>query len=173
MFDIGFSELMVVGVVALVVIGPERLPKVARTAGILMGRMQRYVAGVKADINREMEEFEQLKDLKDLRKEVEAAGSEIEAGMRQNMQDAQQEVQSISSQVGANMAKGANGLNALGQAGIAAAASDHPANQISVSVPDPVEPTRSEASSPQLELALDSSDPAKESAPAHAASGSV
>ncbi len=50
MFDIGFSELMVIGVVALVVIGPERLPKVARTAGHLMGRMQRYVASVKVSV---------------------------------------------------------------------------------------------------------------------------
>ena len=170
MFDIGFTEIMVIGVVALVVIGPERLPKVARTAGILMGRMQRYVAGVKADINREMEEFDQIKDLKNLRKDVEAAGSEIEAGMRQNMQDAQQEVQAISSQVGANMAKSTSGLNALGQASIAAAASDHPANQISTSVPERVAHLES---SPQLELALDSPDSAKESAPAHAASGSA
>ena len=43
MFDVGFSELMVIGIVALVVIGPERLPKVARTAGLLLGRMRRYV----------------------------------------------------------------------------------------------------------------------------------
>ena len=48
MFDIGFSELVVIGIVALVVLGPERLPKVARTAGHLFGRFQRYVAGVKA-----------------------------------------------------------------------------------------------------------------------------
>ena len=166
MFDVGFSEIMVIGVVALVVIGPERLPKVARTAGILMGRMQRYVAGVKADINREMEEFDQIKELKNLRKDVEATGSEIEAGMRKNIQDAQQEVQSISSQVGSNMA---GGLNALGQASIATAASDHPANQISVSVPMPVEPAHSEPS-PQLELPLDPSDSAKAGSPTHAAS---
>ena len=51
MFDIGFSELIVIGIVALVVIGPERLPKVARTAGLLLGRLQRYVNDVKADIN--------------------------------------------------------------------------------------------------------------------------
>lgn len=169
MFDIGFTEIMVIGVVALVVIGPERLPKVARTAGILMGRMQRYVARVKADINREMDEFESLKDLKDLRKDVEAAGGEIESGMRKNMLDAQQAAESISSQVGANMA---GGLNALGQASIAAAATDHPANQISVSVPSPVETVHSEPS-PQLELALDSADPTSESAPARAASGSA
>ena len=55
MFDIGFSELMVIAVVALVVLGPERLPKVARTAGHLFGRLQRYVNDVKADINREIE----------------------------------------------------------------------------------------------------------------------
>jgi len=55
MFDIGFTELIVIGVVALIVIGPERLPKVARTAGHLYGRMQRYVSSVKSDISHEME----------------------------------------------------------------------------------------------------------------------
>ena len=60
MFDIGFSELLVIALVALVVIGPERLPRVARTAGHLLGRLQRYVGDVKSDINREM----QLDELK-------------------------------------------------------------------------------------------------------------
>jgi sec-independent protein translocase protein TatB len=55
MFDVGFSEIVVIAVVALIVIGPERLPKVARTLGHLFGRMQRYVNDVKADISREME----------------------------------------------------------------------------------------------------------------------
>ena len=55
MFDIGFSEIVVIAVVALIVIGPERLPKTARTLGHLFGRLQRYVNDVKADINREME----------------------------------------------------------------------------------------------------------------------
>ena len=50
MFDIAFSELLIIGIVALVVIGPERLPKVARTVGHLLGRMQRYVSDVKSDI---------------------------------------------------------------------------------------------------------------------------
>jgi sec-independent protein translocase protein TatB len=54
-FDVGFSELMVIAVVALIVIGPERLPRVARTLGHLFGRLQRYVNDVKADINREIE----------------------------------------------------------------------------------------------------------------------
>ena len=52
MFDIGFSELVVVALVALIVIGPERLPRVARTAGALLGRAQRYINDVKADIQR-------------------------------------------------------------------------------------------------------------------------
>lgn len=55
MFDIGFTELIVIGVVALIVIGPERLPRVARAAGHLYGRMQRYVSTVKADISNEMQ----------------------------------------------------------------------------------------------------------------------
>jgi sec-independent protein translocase protein TatB len=55
MFDFGFLELVVIGVVALIVIGPERLPKVARTAGHLYGRMQRYVSSVKSDISHEMQ----------------------------------------------------------------------------------------------------------------------
>ena len=49
MFDIGFSEIVVIAVVALIVIGPERLPKTARTLGHLFGRLQRYVADVKAE----------------------------------------------------------------------------------------------------------------------------
>ena len=55
MFGVGFSELLLIGIVALIVIGPERLPKVARTAGLLLGRVQRYVATVKTDIAHEMQ----------------------------------------------------------------------------------------------------------------------
>ncbi len=63
MFDIGAAELFVIGVVALLVIGPERLPRVAKTLGLVFGRLQRYVAEVKSDINREIE-FEDLRKLK-------------------------------------------------------------------------------------------------------------
>ena len=63
MFDVGFSELMLIGAVALVVIGPERMPRVARTVGALLGRAQRYVNEVKADIQNEvdLEEFNRIK----------------------------------------------------------------------------------------------------------------
>ena len=66
MFDVGFSELVLIAVVALVVIGPERLPKVARTIGALVGRMRNYVATVKGEVEREM----QLEDLKRLQQEI-------------------------------------------------------------------------------------------------------
>ena len=63
MFDIGFSELLVIGVVALIVIGPQKLPRVARTVGHLLGKAQRYVADVKAEVNRSIE-LEELKKMK-------------------------------------------------------------------------------------------------------------
>ena len=90
MFDIGLSELMVIGVVALVVIGPERLPKVARTMGHLFGRLQRYVTQVKSDISREMElaelgkikgEFENA--ARTFQSDVEAKAAETERELRE------------------------------------------------------------------------------------------
>lgn len=78
MFDIGFSELVVIGIVALLVLGPERLPKVARTTGHLLGRLQRYVSDVKSDINREM----QLDELKRLQEEARKSAMEFESTVR-------------------------------------------------------------------------------------------
>ena len=75
MFDIGFTELMVIALVALIVIGPERLPRVARTLGHLAGRLQRYVADVKADINREVE----LEELRKMRDSVQQTASSMES----------------------------------------------------------------------------------------------
>ena len=69
MFDIGFSELLIIALVALVVIGPERLPRVARTAGHLLGRLQRYVSDVKTDINREIQ-LDELKKIESQAKEA-------------------------------------------------------------------------------------------------------
>ncbi len=81
MFDIGFSELIVIGIVALIVIGPERLPRLARTVGHLLGRAQRYVNDVKADINREM----QLDELKKLQSEIADSAKGIENSLRQEL----------------------------------------------------------------------------------------
>ena len=84
MFDIGFSELMVIGVVALLVIGPEKLPKVARTLGHLLGRAQRYVNDVKSDINREI----QLDELKKLQAEVTESARSLEDSVRNEYETA-------------------------------------------------------------------------------------
>lgn len=91
MFDVGFSELVVIGVVALVVIGPERLPKVARTAGLLWGRFQRYVSNVKADIQREMDSV----DLGNLRNEVQDAARSIEQSVTQQAQSVESEARAL------------------------------------------------------------------------------
>jgi sec-independent protein translocase protein TatB len=81
MFDVGFSELVVIGLVALIVIGPERLPRVARTVGHLLGRLQRYVNTVKSDINREM----QLDELKKLQQQVAEQARSVEQSVNEQM----------------------------------------------------------------------------------------
>ncbi len=91
MFDIGFSEIVVIAVVALIVIGPERLPRTARMLGHLFGRLQRYVNEVKADINREME----LDELRRLQHEVKGAASEFEQSMRTAATDLQSGVKNV------------------------------------------------------------------------------
>jgi len=91
MFDIGFSEIVVIGVVALVVIGPERLPKTARTLGHLFGRLQRYVSDVKADISREME----LDELRKLQREMQGAAREFEQTVTTAAHDVRTGVQNV------------------------------------------------------------------------------
>jgi sec-independent protein translocase protein TatB len=91
MFDVGFTELMVVALVALIVIGPERLPKVARTMGHLFGRLQRYVNDVKADINREIE----LDELKKFKSQFEEAAQSVESGVRAEFGKTESELNSI------------------------------------------------------------------------------
>jgi sec-independent protein translocase protein TatB len=81
MFDIGFSELLVIGVVALIVIGPEKLPRMARTVGHLAGRLQRYVSDVKADINREIE----LEDLRKMRDSMQQAATEFQSTVQSEL----------------------------------------------------------------------------------------
>ncbi len=82
MFDVSFAELMVIAVVALIVIGPERLPKVARTLGLLAGRMQRYVSTIKADVERELQAQELQKIQSDVRQEIASIESELEQEVR-------------------------------------------------------------------------------------------
>jgi sec-independent protein translocase protein TatB len=95
MFDIGFSEMLVIAVVALIVIGPERLPKVARTLGHLFGRMQRYVNDVKADISREME----LDELRKLQTQIQDAAQSFETSVKSGMSATESELQQIAQEV--------------------------------------------------------------------------
>src|SRR5262245_32809900 len=91
MFDIGFSELLVIAIVALIVIGPERLPKVARTLGHLFGRMQRYVNDVKADISREME----LEELRKLQSSVEDAAHSFQTTVNKEISETESELNKV------------------------------------------------------------------------------
>jgi sec-independent protein translocase protein TatB len=97
MFDIGFSELLVIGVVALIVIGPEKLPRLARTVGHLAGRLQRYVADVKADINREIE----LEELRKMRDSMQQAATNFESSVQTELNKTETELnQSVEAVVG-------------------------------------------------------------------------
>jgi sec-independent protein translocase protein TatB len=95
MFDFSFAELVLIMVVALIVIGPERLPKVARTMGHLWGRAQRYVNGVKADIERDMavEEYRQLQQ------KIQDEAGALEQSVKQVKHTADQQVQQINEAV--------------------------------------------------------------------------
>jgi sec-independent protein translocase protein TatB len=82
-FDVSFGELLIIAVVALIVIGPEKLPKVARTMGLLAGRMQRYVATVKGDIERELKDEELRKIHSDVKQDIATFESEVTEEVRQ------------------------------------------------------------------------------------------
>lgn len=98
MFDLSFGELMLIGVVALVVIGPERLPKVARTIGHLVGRAQRYVNDVKSDIQREVDlsELNNIKgQMEDAAKSVQQSVQETAGSLKDPLEEARQAIGSL------------------------------------------------------------------------------
>lgn len=88
MFDVSFSELLVVAVVALIVIGPEKLPKVARTLGAISGRMQRYIAQVKEEVNRET----RFEELQQLQSEIKASAYVAEQKVQRTLSEVQASV---------------------------------------------------------------------------------
>jgi sec-independent protein translocase protein TatB len=94
-FGFSFAELTVIMVVALVVVGPERLPKVARTMGHLWGRAQRYVNGVKSDIERDMA----IEEYRQLQQKIQSEASALEQSVKQATQTADQQVQKINEAV--------------------------------------------------------------------------
>ena len=86
MFDFGFDKLALIGAVALVVIGPERLPRVARTVGTLLGKAQRYVSDVKAEVNRSIE----LDELKKMKTQFEDAARDATSSVQEEINSAHQ-----------------------------------------------------------------------------------
>lgn len=101
MFDFSFAELATIGVVALVVIGPERLPKVARTVGHLMGRAQRYVNDVKADIQREVE----LEEFRKLKQGMDDAAGELRTSLQETQNTIHTAGQNLQTQLDDAMAE--------------------------------------------------------------------
>ena len=83
MIDIGISKIALIGAVALIVIGPEKLPRLARTIGTLLGKAQRYVADVKQEVSRSME----LDELKKMKETVESAARDVENSIQTNASD--------------------------------------------------------------------------------------
>ena len=152
MFDFGFSELIVIGVVLLVVVGPERLPRVARTAGHLLGRVQRYVSDVKSDIQREM----QLEELKKLQEQVRQQAQEVESSVRSG-------VASVESETGRTVGELRSMLPAAGQPAPQAepsAAGTSPPGAASASPPPlPQEPSPRASDDSQLDLGLGEAAP--------------
>lgn len=94
MFEVGVWELFMIGAVALVVLGPERLPGVARTAGHMLGRFQRYVNQVKSDIQREV----QLEELRKLQGQMQQAAHDVEQSVMSFTSDVQKEANSIANE---------------------------------------------------------------------------
>ena len=141
MFDIGFSEIVVIGVGALVVIGPERLPKTARTVGLLFGRLQRYVNDVKADISREME----LDELRRLQSEMQGAARDLESTVRGAANDMAAGVHSVESELNA----AASQATETGGTAVSSSSLPAPAAGTDASPPLPAPPAGTEASPPR------------------------
>jgi sec-independent protein translocase protein TatB len=120
MLDLGLTKMALIGVVALVVLGPERLPRVARTAGALFGRAQRYINDVKAEVTREIE----LDELRRMKTEFESAARNVENTIHENIQKHETELNeawnagtSVSPSIAGGAAAGADGGSASGDAG--------------------------------------------------------
>lgn len=156
MFDIGFSELMLIGVVALIVIGPERLPKLARTAGAWLGRLNRYVSDVKSDIDREM----RMEELRNLQNEMKASAQKYELMAEQTSSEVKREVGEVDKVIQA-MARTDGGLSA------------READKIRAEAAQAVEPDKLEPAAPGAATQTGEASAAKPDAAAKAQDGTA
>jgi sec-independent protein translocase protein TatB len=136
MFDVGFSEMVVIAVVALIVIGPEKLPKTARTLGHLFGRLQRYVNEVKSDINREIE----LDELRKLQQQVQTAAQDFKTSVTSAASEVESSVRTVESELNAAAQGGAPPTQPVAMLPLAqaSAAQDTPATERTPGVAEPV-----------------------------------
>jgi sec-independent protein translocase protein TatB len=147
MFDIGFSELLVIGIVALVVIGPERLPRVARTLGVLFGRLQRYVTQVKSDINREMD----LAEINRVKTEFEGAARSFTQDMQSTAAKTESEIRDVQASIDRELKSSAtDSILPAAEPAPEEAATTFPKGLIE----EPPAPA-----SPQMELGIEETDP--------------
>jgi sec-independent protein translocase protein TatB len=98
MIDLGVSKIALIGAVALIVIGPEKLPRVARMVGTMIGRAQRYVSDVKAEVNRSMD----LDELKKMKDSVEGAARDVENSIQTSAADFEKDWQQVTNDAGSS-----------------------------------------------------------------------
>src|SRR5438067_1065879 len=103
MIDLGIEKMMVIGAVALIVIGPEKLPRVARTVGTLIGKALRYVNDVKAEVNRSIE----LEELKKMKESVETAARDVESSIHSGVSEIDRELRGAVAGIDGPMTTGA------------------------------------------------------------------
>jgi sec-independent protein translocase protein TatB len=150
MFDIGFSELLVIGIVALVVIGPERLPRVARTLGVLFGRLQRYVTQVKSDINREMD----MAEINRVKNEFEGAARSFRDDLQSTAAKTESEIRDVQASIDRELKGSATDSILPAETPAAESPTEFPKGLIQ----EPPAPA-----SPQMELGIEETDtPARE-----------
>jgi sec-independent protein translocase protein TatB len=166
MFDVGFSELMVIALVALIVIGPERLPRVARTLGALLGRAQRYVNDVKADIQREVD----LDELKSIRSTFQDAAKSLEQSVSEVGKDLQAAGESLNQSFSGtpeNQAEPTAALPPAAEGSVNQSFSGTPENQAeptTVQPPAAATNDKFETASAQMDLGLESKPAAEPAA---------
>ncbi len=98
MIDLGVSKIALIGAVALIVIGPEKLPRVARMVGTMLGRAQRYVSDVKAEVNRSMD----LDELKKMKETVEGAARDVESSIQTSTTDFEKSWEQVTNEAGSS-----------------------------------------------------------------------
>jgi len=106
MIDFGFDKIALIGAVALIVIGPEKLPRVARTVGHMIGKAQRYVADVKAEVNRSIE----LEELKKMKTQFEDAARDVEQSVQREVSAASSEFEKSWGDIGAGLSSASTSI---------------------------------------------------------------